>query len=152
MPARVWKEMFAGLLAYDDVAELGGITAPTLLVWGDADGLVGRDMQEMLAERIGRSGADVRRRTHAPLGGPDPLRWRRRRLRHANTSTGNPRRPGKCTDVGPDRRLGARQPQPPLYREPTRHELVLDVTVSQISRVSGNRGHNTVPVPENAGY
>ena len=52
VPARVWKEMFAGLLAYEDVAELGRITAPTLLVWGDADQLVGRDMQEMLVERI----------------------------------------------------------------------------------------------------
>jgi pimeloyl-ACP methyl ester carboxylesterase len=52
VPARVWKEMFAGLLAYDDVAELGDITASTLLVWGDADRLVGRDMQEVLVERI----------------------------------------------------------------------------------------------------
>ncbi len=52
VPARVWKEMFAGLLAYDHLAELGRITAPTLLVWGDADGLVGRDMQEMLVGRI----------------------------------------------------------------------------------------------------
>ncbi len=51
-PARVWKEMFAGLLAYDDLAELGRITAPTLLVWGDADRLVGRKMQETLVERI----------------------------------------------------------------------------------------------------
>jgi hypothetical protein len=58
VPARVWKEMFAGLVAYDDLAELGRITVPTLLVWGDADGLVGRDMQEMLAERIG--GAKLR--------------------------------------------------------------------------------------------
>jgi non-heme chloroperoxidase len=53
VPARVWKQMFAGLLAYDDVAELGHITAPTLLVWGDADRLVGREMQETLVENIG---------------------------------------------------------------------------------------------------
>ena len=52
VPARVWKEMFAALLSYDDLAELGGITVPTLLVWGDADGLVRRDMQHTLAERI----------------------------------------------------------------------------------------------------
>lgn len=52
VPARVWKELFAGLLAYDDVAEFARITAPTLLVWGDADRLVGRDMQEMMVERI----------------------------------------------------------------------------------------------------
>ena len=52
VPARVWKEMFAALLSYDDLAELGSITVPTLLVWGDADGLVRRDMQHTLAERI----------------------------------------------------------------------------------------------------
>jgi pimeloyl-ACP methyl ester carboxylesterase len=52
VPARVWKEMFGGLLAYDDVAELRRLTAPTLLVWGDRDGLVGRDAQDILVERI----------------------------------------------------------------------------------------------------
>jgi non-heme chloroperoxidase len=57
VPARVWKEMFDGLLTYDDLGELDHITAPTLLVWGDADALVGGDMQTALAERIG--GADL---------------------------------------------------------------------------------------------
>jgi non-heme chloroperoxidase len=52
VPARVWKEMFAALLAYDDLAALDRVTAPTLLVWGDADGLVGADMQTLLVERI----------------------------------------------------------------------------------------------------
>lgn len=52
VPARVWKEVFADLLEYDDVEELAGITAPALLIWGDADGLVGRDMQTTLAARI----------------------------------------------------------------------------------------------------
>ena len=55
VPAHVWKEMFAGLLAYDDLGELDRITAPTLLVWGDADALVGRDMQAALAERLARA-------------------------------------------------------------------------------------------------
>jgi pimeloyl-ACP methyl ester carboxylesterase len=49
VPARVWKELFAGLLAYDDRAELPRIEAPTLLVWGDADPLVSREMQDELA-------------------------------------------------------------------------------------------------------
>ena len=53
VPAQAWKELFVGLLAYDDLVELERITAPTLLVWGDADGLVDRDMQALLAERIG---------------------------------------------------------------------------------------------------
>lgn len=52
VPASVWQEMFAGLLAYDDLDQAGSITAPTLLVWGDADPLVSREMQNVLAERI----------------------------------------------------------------------------------------------------
>lgn len=52
VPARVWKEMFGALLTYDDVPELGRIIAPTLLVWGADDGLVGREMQELLVGRI----------------------------------------------------------------------------------------------------
>ena len=58
VPARVWKEIFAALLSYDDLAELGNISVPTLLVWGDADGLVRRDMQQTLAEHI--HGAELR--------------------------------------------------------------------------------------------
>jgi pimeloyl-ACP methyl ester carboxylesterase len=52
VPTRVWREMFSGLLAYDDLLEIGNISAPALLVWGDADRLVDRDMQTMLVERI----------------------------------------------------------------------------------------------------
>ncbi len=52
VPARVWQAMFSGLLKYDDVAELTRITAPTLLIWGDADGLVSRTMQEILTTHI----------------------------------------------------------------------------------------------------
>lgn len=52
VPARVWKETFAGLLDYDDVAELPMIEASTLLVWGDADVLVSRAMQDQLASTI----------------------------------------------------------------------------------------------------
>ena len=52
VPARVWQETFAGLLNYDDLRELRRISVPTILIWGDADRLVGRDMQEQLAELI----------------------------------------------------------------------------------------------------
>ena len=52
VPARVWQESFAALLDYDDLGELERITAPTMLIWGDGDGLVGRHMQEQLAELI----------------------------------------------------------------------------------------------------
>jgi pimeloyl-ACP methyl ester carboxylesterase len=52
VPARVWKETFEDLLRYDDTSTLGLIEAPTLLVWGDADGLVSRNMQHELAGAI----------------------------------------------------------------------------------------------------
>lgn len=52
VPARVWREMFAGLLAYDDASELDRIAAPALLIWGDGDQLIGRDAQTMLVDRL----------------------------------------------------------------------------------------------------
>jgi pimeloyl-ACP methyl ester carboxylesterase len=52
VPARVWKEMFADLLRYDDTGTLPSIGAPTLLVWGDADAVVSRDMQDELARAM----------------------------------------------------------------------------------------------------
>ena len=52
VPARVWQESFAALLNYDDLDELGRITAPTMLIWGDGDTLVGRQMQDQLAELL----------------------------------------------------------------------------------------------------
>lgn len=52
VPARVWRETLADLLRYDDLAELGRIAAPALLIWGDADGLVDRAMQEELLRRM----------------------------------------------------------------------------------------------------
>ena len=52
VPTRVWKEVFASLLAYDDVEELGGIVAPALLIWGEADQLVGRAAQDELVHLL----------------------------------------------------------------------------------------------------
>ncbi|HEX2040540.1 MAG TPA: alpha/beta hydrolase [Acidimicrobiales bacterium] len=64
VPVRVWRETFADLLQYDDLSELGRIDAPTLLVWGDADGLVGRDAQEQLLDGLG----DARLMVYAGVG------------------------------------------------------------------------------------
>lgn len=55
VPARVWHEMFSGLLDYDDTSELSRIDAPALLIWGDRDGLVSREMQDLLADRMPRA-------------------------------------------------------------------------------------------------
>jgi pimeloyl-ACP methyl ester carboxylesterase len=54
VPVSVWKQVFGGLLAYDDLVELPRMTVPTLLVWGDADRLVDREMQQTLAECLPR--------------------------------------------------------------------------------------------------
>ena len=52
-PARVWQGAFDGLLAFDDAADLGRIATPTLIVWGDHDGLfASREEQERLAAAI----------------------------------------------------------------------------------------------------
>jgi pimeloyl-ACP methyl ester carboxylesterase len=50
--ARVWQEMFAALLRYDDLEALPHIQAPTLLLWGDGDALVPRQAQEELLRRL----------------------------------------------------------------------------------------------------
>jgi pimeloyl-ACP methyl ester carboxylesterase len=39
LPARLWRDVFDGLLAYDDAADLGRIAAPTLLISGDRDAI-----------------------------------------------------------------------------------------------------------------
>jgi non-heme chloroperoxidase len=52
VPPRVWRQTFAELLEYDDMAELASIEAPTLLIWGDADTLVSRQMQDQLTGSI----------------------------------------------------------------------------------------------------
>jgi non-heme chloroperoxidase len=51
-PARIWRDGLEGLLAFDDVAELGRIAAPTLLLWGERDGLFSRQEQDRLAAAI----------------------------------------------------------------------------------------------------
>lgn len=52
VPARVWKQMFGGLRDYDDIEGLPRISAPTLLVWGDSDPLISRDIQDQLVGSI----------------------------------------------------------------------------------------------------
>ena len=52
VPARVWQATFEGLLEYDDSGELGRITAPALLIWGEDDAVVSRSMQNDLVRCI----------------------------------------------------------------------------------------------------
>jgi len=77
VPAHVWRGTFAGLLQYDDMTELGRMEAPTLLVWGDADALISRDMQDRLSGAI----PDARLLVYPALGHTprweDPARFSR---------------------------------------------------------------------------
>jgi pimeloyl-ACP methyl ester carboxylesterase len=52
-PARVWRDAFNGLLAYNDTEQLSEIRAPTLLLWGDRDSIFQiSEEQEQLAVMI----------------------------------------------------------------------------------------------------
>jgi pimeloyl-ACP methyl ester carboxylesterase len=52
LPARLWREVLDGLLVYDDSAQMGQIAKPTLLLWGEHDGLFPREDQYRLAAAI----------------------------------------------------------------------------------------------------
>lgn len=53
VPARVWRDYLEGvLLTVDDTARLGEIDAPTLILWGEQDAVLGREEQEWRASAI----------------------------------------------------------------------------------------------------
>ena len=45
LPSRLWAELLGSVIRYDDRSEVGRISAPTLLLWGDHDALFSRDDQ-----------------------------------------------------------------------------------------------------------
>jgi pimeloyl-ACP methyl ester carboxylesterase len=49
LPARLWRAVLDGILAYDDEGQIARITAPTLLIWGERDALFPGEDQERLA-------------------------------------------------------------------------------------------------------
>jgi pimeloyl-ACP methyl ester carboxylesterase len=56
VPARVWRELFKGFLETPDFSrELGRVTAPTLIAWGEKDSYALRDDQEALRSAIAGS-------------------------------------------------------------------------------------------------
>ena len=52
MPARVWRQVLAGLRAYDAKSQLASISAKTLLLWGDCDTVFSRAEQDELRAAI----------------------------------------------------------------------------------------------------
>ena len=55
IPAAVWRQSLAGLTTSPPPIGLGSICAPTLIIWGDRDGLLARADQEALASAIPNS-------------------------------------------------------------------------------------------------
>lgn len=55
VPAFVWKAALAGLVAIDHSTELQHIQSPTLIAWGDQDGIFTREEQEAIASLIPRA-------------------------------------------------------------------------------------------------
>lgn len=53
LPAHVWQQLMAGMLATDPPARLGGTSIPTAIFWGDRDGTFARAEQDALVELIG---------------------------------------------------------------------------------------------------
>jgi pimeloyl-ACP methyl ester carboxylesterase len=64
VPAHVYRDVFDALVRLDDRAELGRITAPTLLLWGECDGLFDRAQQDRLLAVL----PDARLLVHADTG------------------------------------------------------------------------------------
>jgi pimeloyl-ACP methyl ester carboxylesterase len=65
VPARVWRDYMEGVvLKVDDTTRLGEIEAPTLILWGERDAILGREEQEW------RSGAipDARLKVYPDTG------------------------------------------------------------------------------------
>ncbi len=58
LPARLWREVFDRLLAYDDRERWPRITAPTLVLWGERDALFRRVDQDRFVAAV--SGATFR--------------------------------------------------------------------------------------------
>jgi non-heme chloroperoxidase len=67
VPADVWKGALAGLIATENADRLHEIQAPTLIVWGDRDGIFPRGEQDALAALIPKATLVVYPETgHAP--------------------------------------------------------------------------------------
>jgi non-heme chloroperoxidase len=74
-PARVWRDVFAGLLEDDHVARLDRIAAPTLLIWGDQDAFVPESDQTTLLATIAGSQLEIYRGTGHAVHWEEPARF-----------------------------------------------------------------------------
>jgi pimeloyl-ACP methyl ester carboxylesterase len=75
VPARVWRDLFAGLRNDEHVARLDSIAAPTLLIWGDQDAFVPESDQETLLATIAGSRLEVYRGIGHAVHWEEPARF-----------------------------------------------------------------------------
>jgi pimeloyl-ACP methyl ester carboxylesterase len=93
--ARVWQEMFAGLLAYDDVDELQRNAVPTLLLWVTRTGWWGGPT------RSGSSSASPAPSSSSTTASATPRGGRTRRASPATSPTSSPSRLSRDGRSGP---------------------------------------------------
>jgi non-heme chloroperoxidase len=74
-PARVWRDLFAGLRDDEHVARLSSIAAPTLLIWGDQDAFVPASDQQALLATIAGSRLETYRGTGHAVHWEEPARF-----------------------------------------------------------------------------
>jgi len=77
VPARVWKEVFAGFLADDLLPALRAITAPTRIVWGARDAFCTRADQDALCKAIPHAELVVYENAGHALHWEEPARFAR---------------------------------------------------------------------------
>jgi len=75
VPARVWKDAFAGFLEDDFATEVEQIHAPTWIVWGDRDNFCPRSHQDELLARIPNARLSVYERTGHAVHWEDPIHF-----------------------------------------------------------------------------
>ena len=64
LPARVWRAVFTGFLEVNHTDGLENLTTPALLVWGDQDTFIKREIQDKLLEAL----TDSRLNVYAGVG------------------------------------------------------------------------------------
>jgi pimeloyl-ACP methyl ester carboxylesterase len=75
VPARVWRDVFAGLMEDEHVARLDSIAAPTLLIWGDQDAFVPESDQQTLLATIAGSRLQIYPGTGHAVHWEEPARF-----------------------------------------------------------------------------
>lgn len=67
LPARLWRQVLDGIVAYDDAEQVPKIAVPTLLLWGERDAIFPREDQDHLVAAIPGARLEVYRETgHCP--------------------------------------------------------------------------------------